>query len=103
MNNDDIIHNVIELAYMAGRWRGQVDLEEHMDNESYYDAFLSCVHDQKTAMPYHTVVWGSEHNRPVRYNLRSDDWREGVKKTTDNYKKEAIDMLVDFLENNKNS
>lgn len=71
----------MELCFVAGRWRGQVDLEEHFDNESYFDAFLGALHDKKTNMPLHTVANVGE--RPVRVNLRSDEWRNGVKKTTE--------------------
>ena len=59
----------MELAFMAGRWRGQVDLEEDMDND-YFDAFIWVLHDKKTAMPLHTVscTWDE---RAVKYKLRN--------------------------------
>jgi hypothetical protein len=76
------IEAALEIAFMAGRWRGQVDLEEHMENESYFDAFLSYTHARKTGMPLHSVAIDEDlQTRPVRYNLRSDKWREGVKKS----------------------
>jgi hypothetical protein len=30
----------LQMAFEYGRWLGQVDLEEHMDNSSYFDALL---------------------------------------------------------------
>lgn len=84
----------MEMAFEYGRWLWQVDLEEHMDNSSYFDAFLWVLHDKKTAMPLHTVALNMD-SKPVRYNLRSDNWREWVKKNT----KENIDELIKKLFN----
>lgn len=84
----------MEMAFEYGRWLWQVDLEEHMDNSSYFDAFLWVLHDKKTAMPLHTVALDMDA-RPVRYNLRSDIWREWVKKNT----QENLDNLIKELFN----
>jgi len=76
----------IELAYIAGRWRGQVDLEEHMENESYFAAFQSSIHAAKTGMAFNDVSIDKKlETRPVRYNLRSNKWRKGVKKEVARY------------------
>jgi len=88
----------MELAFIAGRWRGQVDLEEDMDNSSYFDAMLTCVHAKKTGGECkHTVASDDVDQRPVRYNLRSDKWRAGVKKTTDDNLNKAINQLFEAL------
>lgn len=78
---------------MAGRWRGQVDLEESMDN-NFFDAFLIWNHAQKSGgQCLHTVSSDDINSRPVRYNLRSNEWREGVKKETDKWLDEARELL----------
>lgn len=79
---------------MAGRWRGQVDLEESMENDSYFDSYLAVLHDRKTSMPLHTVsIDRALETRPVRYNLRSDHWREGVKKETQKWLDETFNEV----------
>ena len=83
----------LHMAFEYGRWLWQVDLEEHMDNSSYFDAFLGVLHDKKTAMPLHTVASSDLSSIPVRYNLRSDIWREGVKKNT----KESLEKEIEKL------
>ena len=84
----------IEMAFEYWRWLWQVDLEEHMDNSSYFDAFLWVLYDKKTAMPLHTVSnWWNINSRPVRYNLRSNTWRQWIKKTT----KKAIEQIINNL------
>jgi hypothetical protein len=96
---DSKIKYALELAFMAGRWRGQVDLEESMDNNSYFDAFLTSVHAKKSGgQCLHTVASDNLNSRPVRYNLRSDDWREGVKKETQKDLEEAINILTNTLQ-----
>ncbi len=87
----------MELAFLAGRWRGQVDLEEDIDTQSYFDAALTSIHAQKLGGECrHTVASNGADSRPVRYNLRSDEWREGVKKTTQKNLDNAVNKL--FLE-----
>lgn len=82
-----------ELCFEIWRWRWQVDLEEDMDN-NYFDAFLWVLYDKKTAMPLHTVScdW---NQRSVKYNLRTDKWREWVKNTT----RTKLDETLDFFYN----
>ena len=88
----------LQMAFEYGRWLWQVDLEEHMDNSSYFDAFLWVLHNKKTAMPLHTVSNGWDlSTRPVRYNLRSDIWREWVKKTTKDNLEDLWNKLFDYL------
>lgn len=91
------IRSALEIAFMAGRWRGQVDLEEHMDN-NFFDAFLGAIRAEKRGgQCLHSVSLDSPDSRPVKYNLRSDQWREGVKKETAKWLKEAEDELKDLL------
>jgi hypothetical protein len=78
-----MIEAMMDYAFELGRWAGQVDLEIHMERESYADAAASSIHARKTGMPLHAVA-SDPHliSRPVRYNLRSQKWRIGVMKTT---------------------
>ena len=77
-----------KMCFEIWRWRWQVDLEESMEN-NYFDAFLWVLYDKKTAMPLHTVSC-TEKERAIKYNLRSEEWREWVKKTTENKMKEIL-------------
>lgn len=97
---DTIIDNTFELAYMAGRWRGQVDLEKHMENDSYFDSFLGVVYDSKHSMPLHTVGGAEDFTKPVKYNLRSDNWRNGVTKSSLQDLEEAKEILKNKLYEN---
>lgn len=90
---DSAINSAIHIAFLAGRWRGQVDLEESMDS-NFFDAFMMFNHAQKTGgQCMHTVSLDSPDSRPVKYNLRSDKWREGVKKETKKWLDEAREIL----------
>lgn len=79
------------MCFELWRWRWQVDLEESMES-NYFDAFLWVLHDKKTSMPLHTVScnWSE---RSVKYTLRSEEWREWVKKTTQKEMLEALDLF----------
>lgn len=85
---DEVIELAIYLAFEAGRWLGQVDLEEHYDREQYGSALLESLVARKTAMPEHPESSG----RTVTINLRSDTWREGVKKSAREYLEKALCM-----------
>jgi len=80
----------ILLAFEAGRWLGQVDLEEHYDREQYAPAFFESLISKKTAMPIEKPSTG----RTVTVNLRSDEWRAGVKKSAQEYLEQALNMLT---------
>ena len=80
-----------EICFELWRWRWQVDLEEHMEN-NFFDAFLWVLYAKKTAMPLHTVSCDWDQ-KAVRYNLRSDKWREWVKKTTEERKEEFLEFF----------
>ena len=61
-------------AYMAGRWRGQVDLEINYDLGQYGTALAESHCARITGLPSFPASTG----RTVTVNLRSDRWREGV-------------------------
>ena len=81
----------LQLAFLAGRWRGQVDLEEHYDREQYSSVVPEAVNSRKMCLPQDLPSVG----RTCRINLRSDKWREGVKKETEKYMNEARAILGD--------
>lgn len=88
----ELIKILLIQAFEAGRWRGQADLEESIAN-NLFDAFLTATHAVKSGGECRHAVsnGGDMSSRPVRYNLRSGEWREGVAKSTD-------DMMNDFFE-----
>ena len=71
----------LQLAYEAGRWQGQVDLEEHYDMEQYSQVFPEVFASRKTSSPGDLASTG----RTVRINLRSEQWREGVRRSVREY------------------
>ncbi len=87
-----LISAYMQIAFEAGRWQGQVDLEISMDN-NLGDALQGALYAQKTGMPLHTVS-SSEDGCPVRYMLRSADWREGVTKSSIDALNKATDALT---------
>jgi hypothetical protein len=80
------------LAFEAGKWVGQVELEEHFDNDQYAQAALESLAARKTAMPLHEESTG----RTVTVNLRSDEWRRGVRKSACKYMETAKAWLREF-------
>ncbi|MFK5893171.1 MAG: hypothetical protein QM504_08130 [Pseudomonadota bacterium] len=79
----------IELAYEAGKWHGQVELEDHFDNEQYALSALESINAKKTSMPFDRQSSG----RTVKINLRSEKWRDGVIKSSEEYKLQALRLL----------
>jgi len=77
------------LAYEAGRWHGQVDLELHMDLEQYSQVMPEVFIAQKTCLPNDLASTG----KTVRYNLRSDEWRQCVILSSREYLEKAREML----------
>lgn len=73
---NEVIEAAIAIAFEAGRWAGQVDLEEHFDREQYTNSMREVYAARKTAMPVQSASVG----RTVTINLRSEEWRVGVKK-----------------------
>jgi hypothetical protein len=83
------------LAYEAGRWRGQVDLEMHYGREQYGVAFVEAVITRrKIPMPLFPC---SVEGRRVTVSLRSDRWREGVANETEEIFERAFSILETIL------
>ena len=82
------------LAFEAGKWVGQVELEEHYDREQYSSVVIELLSAKKTAMPLHE----SSNGRTVIINLRSDIWREGVRKSANEYLNKARQYLDFYSE-----
>ena len=73
----DKIKALIDIAFEAGKWAGQVELEEHYDCEQYSAVMPEVFSSKKTNLPADIASSG----RTVRVNLRSQVWRDGVRKT----------------------
>lgn len=86
----------MEIAFLAGRWHWQVDLEESMDS-NFGDALQSSIHAKKTGMPLHTVAGGLDDSKPVRYFLRSNEWRSCVIKSSRESLERATEQLTNAL------
>lgn len=96
-NIEDKIDIVLRLAFEAGRWQGQVDLEEYYDREQFATAIQEMIVSRKTAMPDKAASTG----RTVTVNLRSDAWREGVRKSSEEYIEKAKLIFISMLNNKK--
>lgn len=79
----------LQLAFEAGKWAGQVELEEHFDREQYSQVILESLQSRKTNMPGNKPSTG----KTVIVNLRSDIWRNGVKKSAQEYLEKAEIIL----------
>lgn len=88
--NKDIIDAAIKIAFEAGRWQGQVDLEEFYDREQYASCCLEVFYAKRCSMPLHKPSTGNT----VTINLRSNEWREGVRKTTEELLGKAKNYLL---------
>lgn len=84
------IEVAIVMAYEAGRWRGQVDLEEHYDCEQYSQVMPEVFASRKTGSPRDLESTG----RTVRINLRSGKWRNGVVKSSLEYLRNATESIL---------
>lgn len=93
------IEFAIQLAFEAGRWLGQVDLESHYDREQYSQAIIECEYSKKFAMPAHPVA--SFDTREVTITLRSERWRTGVRNSSNEYLQMATNILNKLIKNNK--
>jgi hypothetical protein len=88
----------IQLAFEAGKWAGQVETEEFYDNEQYSTAIQEVIESRNTCLPTNKTSSG----RTVMINLRSNEWREGVRKSADDYKAKALEMLISKKSTSKN-
>jgi len=84
-----MVHAAFDLVYEAGKWEGQVELEEHYDREQYSTAIIEVLHSCKNATPINDASTGNT----VTVNLRSQKWRDGVRKSTNVYLEKAM-LLV---------
>lgn len=89
----NMLKTIIELAYEAGKWEGQVELEEHYDNEQYSKSMIEVFHSLKTAMPLEN---SSNHAR-ITIHLRSQKWRDGVRKSGVEYKNKITEMFLNCI------
>lgn len=85
-----IVEVALQLAFEAGKWEGQVELEEHFDREQYMSAMVEVFHSRKNAMPLNDVSNG----KTVTINLRSDEWRNGVRKSAKEYVDKAMLLVI---------
>jgi hypothetical protein len=95
--NEGIARGAMLLAFTAGRWRGQVDLEISYDLEQYGQALA----ESHCARIICSPCFPASKGRAVTVNLRSDRWREGVCKTTEEEFEKAFEPLrrmIDKLE-----
>ena len=90
----EIIQVALQLAFEAGKWAGQVDLEEHFDRSQYAEAIIESLNARKTSMP----TKEASNGKTVTINLRSDEWREGVRKSSNEYLDVAMDFVVKHFE-----
>ena len=70
----------------------KVDLEESLDNNMFLP-FLESLSARKTGMPLYPASTG----RTITCNLRSDNWRNGVKKETDKYLEEGFEKIKNLI------
>ena len=94
-----IISAGLLLAYEAGKWEGQVELEEFMEENSFFDAFLGSIYSRKSggAVSHSVSIDDDMITRPVKYNLRSNEWREGVRKSANEYLTKAENFILNEL------
>jgi hypothetical protein len=85
------VKTALDLAFEAGKWEGQVELEEHYDREQYSQSILESFYSKKTTTPLH----GESKGRQVIINLRSHEWRNGVRKSTKEYLEKAFVVVRD--------
>jgi len=72
-----IIQAALMLAFEAGKWEGQVELEEHYDRNQFAEAFLEAAYARKNAMPLKDASTG----RTVTVNLRSKKVCENIQES----------------------
>jgi hypothetical protein len=75
-DNKLLISLLVDTVFELGKWVGQVELEEHFDKEQYGQCIMESLYSSKTCMPLHKSPVGQ-----VVVNLRSQKWRDGVRKT----------------------
>lgn len=69
MTKTQIIQLLLE-AYSSGISQGLLYANDQQENRSWFDAFLCCLHDQKTSVA----------NQPITFEPKSQKWIDGTKK-----------------------
>ena len=82
------------LAFEAGKWMGQVELEQHYDNEQYSSCLIESIYSKKNAMPLEKQSIGK--SKQVTICLRFEEWRNGVSKSSNEYLEKAKKIFYDF-------
>ena len=88
-----ILEAALQIAFEAGKWEGQAELEEYYDRIQLSEAVIESIYARKTAMPLKDASTG----RTVTVNLRSEKWREGVRKSSKEYVDKAMLLVSAFL------
>lgn len=84
-----IIKAAMKLVFEAGKWAGQVELEEHYDRSQFAESCIESIYSKKNAMP----LMDASNGRTVTINLRSEKWREGVRKSSKEYFEQAMEII----------
>ena len=94
----DIVNQTIdaalELAFEAGKWAGQVELEEHINNEQYSMAGIEAVYTRKIPKS----MFNACNGREARIWLRSDAWKKGVTIRSIEYREKAKNYLLKLMQ-----
>ena len=88
--NDWILDACLLLAYEAWKREWQVELEEHYDNEQYLLSALESIQAKSTGMP----IDKAREWKQVLVTLRSDQWRQWVRKSAREYIKQAKELYI---------
>jgi hypothetical protein len=90
-----IIQVALDLAFEAGKWEGQVELEEHYDSEQYSQSVIEMLYSKKNTTP----ISGASNGNTVTINLRSKKWRDGVRKSAKEYLEKAMTLVTAYEKN----
>lgn len=88
MGENTKIDMAFDLAFEAGRWLGQVDLEEHFDRRLGMAA-IEVAYSKNHSMP----MKDASFDKTIEITLRSDKWRDGVRKSSREYLEKAKQFL----------
>lgn len=81
------------LAFEAGKLAGHAELESYFDREQIGECFAESIIAKKTAMP----VTSASVGREVTIRIRSEKWRLGVLKESNDLLNNAADFLIKIL------
>lgn len=83
------IDAALQIAFEAGKWAGQAELEQFYDKEQFAISALESLYAKKNAMPLQEACNG----RTVVVNLRSEEWRKGVNNSANKYLEKAKTII----------